>query len=125
MAKTYRLRAPEAMRLHEMPVEEIERYVTDLAGQALDQLPEGVRPSGVNAVALESLGPQAKADWLVWAEWTRACCDSRHRIDDFINPVVDDFVAPDVKLMNEVAGQHVESQLRVQKLENPQMHGRG
>ncbi|MFD9123357.1 hypothetical protein [Kitasatospora sp. NPDC059571] len=125
MAKIINLRAPETMRLHDMSQQDIEEYVRTTATQALDALPEELRPVGVNAVAIDSLRPRIGADPGLWAQWTRACCALQARIEDFEPPVLEDFAAPGTAVHRDVARTHVESQLRTAVLEYPEMHGGG
>lgn len=107
MAKILNLKAPDSMELHKMDPEEIERYVADMAGEAFERLPEGVKPSRVSAVSLNQAIPSA--DWEGWVEWTRACADQRTKIEDYSDPLVDeiDRGAPE--------GQRLASQLRIQQ----------
>ncbi|BBY65528.1 hypothetical protein [Mycolicibacterium helvum] len=112
MAKVVRLNAPASMRVTEMPKEEIERHVAGLADRALDLAGEN-RFVGVNAVALG----QIAGDTTVWAQWTRACCGSRQRIDDYTDPVAEDYgITPGV-LPESIARGHLESHFQVVELQ--------
>jgi hypothetical protein len=114
MAKILNLKAPESMELRRMDPAEIERYVENLAGEALERLPEEVRPAGVSAVSLDQTLPAA--EWEVWAQWTRACADQRKRIEDYSDPVIDEIELPGVDVISEkVSGRALKSQLRVQE----------
>jgi hypothetical protein len=112
MAKILNLKAPETMELRKMAPEEIDRYVTGLAGEALDNLPEGVKPHRVNAVSLNQTLPQA--EWEVWAQWTRACADQASRIEEFTDPVIDEIARAGLP-PEERAGKLLKSELRIQE----------
>lgn len=122
MAKFYQLRAPASMSLHKMSDREIEKMVIQQADKLLNTLPDNMRPVGVQGVVLDSIRPGTAADAGVWAQWTRACCDKRKRIEDFIEPVAEDFAAISEEVMRAKALGHVETQLSVQTLSNPKMH---
>ncbi|MFC4146216.1 hypothetical protein ACFO0M_08105 [Micromonospora mangrovi] len=125
MAKIINLRAPESMRLHDLPEREIEKYVTEQADRILSVLPEEIRPAGVNTVVIDALRPGTAADPGVWAEWSRACCGHRSRIEDFEEPVLQEWTADGSLTHIDARGQHVESQLRHTTLEYPDMHQAG
>jgi hypothetical protein len=83
MAKVIKVRAPENTSLAKMSEAEIRKMVTSEAARHLESLPVDIRPVGVNALSLSS---NPRADVGVWAEWTRACGDQRHRIDEYVDP---------------------------------------
>lgn len=122
MAKILNLRAPESMELRRMQSEEVATYVSKLADEALDRIPDDLRPVGVNAVSLAQRVPGTAAEPGFWAEWTRACCDRRDRIEDFTDPVIEQFERPDSLVLSQLHGEHLETQMRVQMLEHPTMH---
>lgn len=122
MARILNLQAPESMELRKMQPEELERYVSKLADEALDRIPDDLRPVGVNAVALSQHLPGTQAQPGFWAEWTRACCDRRHLIEDFEDPVIEQFEREGSLVTRQLEGEHLESQLRVQMLEHPTQH---
>ena len=124
MARVVQLRMPESERLLDMSAEEIERFVEDHADRVLEGLPEGVRPVGVNAVSLDALRPGSGREIGVWGEWTRACCGKRELIEEFEEPVMEDFMGPAVRVHEGIRGTHVESVFRKVALENPRMHDR-
>lgn len=124
MSKTLRIRAPKSMKLHAMSEREVEKYIAEEAGRMLDAMPRDIRPVGVNKVAIDSLVKGTAADAGVWAQWTRACCDKRDRIDDFVDPVMQEFDQEASLTRPELANEHVESQMRVQTLAYPAMHGK-
>jgi hypothetical protein len=70
-----------------MDEQEIRAFVEKQTSKMLESIPSEIRISEVNSVQLESSVKQVQADG-VWAQWTRACCDRRRRIEDFINPVI-------------------------------------
>ncbi len=113
MAKVFQLRAPDSMTLTDTPLEEVERYVTDMAERGLELLGDSV-PIRVNAVSLAQ-----QVDVEVWAEWSRACCGHRSRIEEFEEPVITDFEIESLPISRRLHGTHLESQLRVIKLEGP------
>lgn len=122
MAKTLRIRAPKSMKLHQLSEKEVEKFITKEASRMLEAMPRDIRPVGVNAVSIDSLVKGTAADPGVWAQWTRACCDKRRDIDDYVDPVVSQF-DPGVLTDNPgMADEHIESQLRIQTLSYPAMH---
>jgi hypothetical protein len=122
MARILSVRAPQSMELRRMKSEEIEKQVSAMADEALERLPKGANPVGINAVSLSQHIPGTNADPGVWAEWTRACCNRRDKIDDFVDPVVDQFERPDSAVAQQIGAQHLESQLKIVHLEHPTMH---
>lgn len=122
MAKILNVQAPASMELRKMRSEEVEKYVSKLADEALDRIPDDLRPVGVNAVSLAQRVPGTAAEPGFWAEWTRACCDRRSRIEDFVDPVIEQFERPDSPVIGQLRGEHLESQMRVQMLEHPTEH---
>ena len=120
MAKILNLQAPKSMSLHTMRAEEIEQHVSKLADEALERGLGGGRPVGVNAIALGQMIPVGGQDLGGWAEWTRACCSNRAQIADFTDPVIDEFEREGSPLIEQLSGQHVESQMRIVTLESPQ-----
>jgi 5'(3')-deoxyribonucleotidase len=99
MAKKFNIRAPKSVKLHEMKEAEIAEFVQKEAGKMLDQMPKEYRPVGVNAVSVDSIAP-VEEEWGVWAQWTRACNDRRPDIEEYIEPLVNEF-DPDMLVMNE------------------------
>lgn len=122
MAKILNLKAPESMELRRMESEEVATYISKLANEALDRIPDDLRPVGINAVSLAQRVPGTAAEPGFWAEWTRACCDHRARIEDFVDPVIEQFERPDSLVISQLAGEHLETQMRVQMLEHPTRH---
>jgi hypothetical protein len=109
MSSIVRLRAPESWALHKMHQQEIEKLVTAEAERMLDAMPTDLRLVGVNAVSVD----QKAADVDVWAQWTRACCGSRARIEEFVDPVLGDISALTTTIKG-ATDQHFESHLTVQ-----------
>jgi hypothetical protein len=125
MPQEYRITPPESMALERMSPREIERIVTEHASRVIESIPEGFRPTEVNRVVLDrAIGrPGGGAgDWGGWAEWTRACCGSRALIDDFQDPLIDEIEVAGSPVLRKVGGIHVESQLRVVDLIDPETH---
>lgn len=122
MTKTIQVRAPKSMKLHAMSEADIAGYVAQEAGRMLESMPKEVRPVGVNAVAIDAFAQRSAADVGGWVQWTRACCDKRKQIEDFIEPVVQDFDPSAALTRPAVAGVHVESLLRREVLSDPKMH---
>lgn len=122
MAKILNLQAPKSMSLQKMGAEEVGQYVSKLADKALDGGLDDLRPVGVNAVALGQRIPGSTSEPGVWAEWVRACCNRRDRIEDFIDPVIDQFEREGSPVAHQLAGEHLESQMRIQTLEHPTKH---
>ena len=124
MSNEYRVRAPKSMQLRRMSPEQVAEYISERADKALDALGE-FRPVAVNRVVVDELVPGDAADPGVWAEWTRACCSHRDRIEEFVDPIVDFLDPSGSTLLRQIGEQHVESQMRVVELQNPTMHKNG
>ena len=92
------------------------------AESALDSLETGSRPIGINAVSLSQRLPGTAAEPGFWAEWTRACCDRRRVIEDFEDPLIEQFEREGSHVTRQLKGEHLESQLRVLELEHPTEH---
>lgn len=127
MSKEYRVSPPESMALERMSAREIEGIVREHASRMLESVPEGFRPVGVNRVVLDRSigrggGLGGAGDWGGWAEWTRACCGSRAQIEDFEDPLIDELERPGSQVARRMGGTHVESQLRIVDLEDPETH---
>lgn len=122
MAKKFNIRAPKSVKLHEMNEREIQAMVRKEAERMLDNLPKDYRPIGVNAVTVESLVPGSNQDPGVWAQWERACCGSRNKIEDFTDPVIQEIEPGDTAMNPQLLQTHFESQMRIINLENPEMH---
>lgn len=122
MAKKFNIQAPESIKLHEMDEREIQAMVEKESIRMLENMPEGYRPIGVNAVTVESMvGGNVQAPG-VWAQWERACCGQQEKIAEFIDPVIRE-IEPDHTVKNpQLLASHYESQMRVIQLENPKMH---
>lgn len=115
MAKVINLKAPKSFSLLKMGEAEVAKYVSEHADRTLASLPDELRPVGVNRV---SLGSNQAADPGVWAQWTRACCDRRSRIEDFTDPVRDDYNDAITPLSGVKANTHIESQMVTYRLED-------
>ena len=87
MSKTIKLKAAKGVNLMDMKEDEIRKLVEEQADVALKQLPRDLRFSDVNSIMLESNPAETQAIG-GWAKWTRACCDKRRRIEDFVNPTL-------------------------------------
>ena len=122
MARVINIRAPKSMQLRTMNAKEIEAQVSKLSDQTLEHLPKEARPVGVNAIAVSQVVPGTRSEQGFWAEWTRACCDRRDVIADFVDPVIDQFEIPASPFATELGGMHVESQMRIVELEHPTLH---
>lgn len=110
MAHVFQFKAPDSLELGRDPERDLEAYAKDMAERSLEVLGDNV-PIGINAVSV------AKPDVEVWVQWTRACCDSRQRIEDFEEPVVADLDVAVTKLPVRMHNTHIESQLRTVRLE--------
>jgi hypothetical protein len=122
VAKILNLQAPKSMQLRDMKSEEVASYVAKHADEALKRMPDDLRPVGINAVALSQRIPGTSSDPGFWAEWTRACCDRRAQIEDFTDPVIEQFERPGSPVTTQLHGEHLETQMRVQMLEHPTQH---
>lgn len=121
MTKYYQLRAPASMSLEKMSDPEIDKMVADQADRMLEALPDELRPVGVQGVVLDSVKAGTAAAPGVWAQWTRACCDKRKRIEDFREPITEEMMEA-AKALRPASYEHIESQLSIQTLSNPRMH---
>jgi hypothetical protein len=110
MARVFEFKAPESFTLEDMTAERLEEHAKGLGERALEALGD-TAPVGVNAVAI------TRTDVEVWVQWTRACCDTRERIEEFDEPVVLDFESSAVRLPARLHGTHLESQLRTVRLQ--------
>jgi hypothetical protein len=122
MARLISLRAPESLRVDRKSQKELDAYVAEHAGRYLAQMPKDIRPAGISGVTLESLVKGTASDPGVWAQWTRACCDRRNEIDDFVDPLRGDLEIAAAQLRPQVA-EHIEALHVTQTLANPKMHG--
>ncbi|HEY0549337.1 MAG TPA: hypothetical protein VGF13_07010 [Verrucomicrobiae bacterium] len=118
--KTFQFRAPVSMKLHTMKSEEIEKYVAQQVDVALKAIPETLRPVGVNAVTIDSIAKGTAADPGVWAQWTRACCDKRKRIEDYKDITPGEM--REIAQLRPVVAEHVETDFSIQVMNNPKMH---
>ena len=82
MAKVFHVRAPDSLAVGKMDEAAINRHVEAEVGKVLSQFAQTARPVGVNMVSVSQLAGGGGG----WAEWTRACCGSRHLIDEYTEP---------------------------------------
>jgi hypothetical protein len=118
--KTFQFRAPSSMKLHTMKAEEIERLVSTQADKALQAIPDTLRPVGVNAVTVDSITKGTAAAAGVWAQWTRACCDKRQRIEDYTDITPAEML--EIAQQRPEVAKHIETDFSIQVLTNPKMH---
>ena len=123
MAKYYQLRAPASISLQKMSEKEIDEMVKERADKALASLPDEFSLVGTQGIIMDSITPGTSAEAGVWAQWTRACCDKRKRIEDFVEPITEDMMNV-AKSLRPQSFEHIESQLSIQTLSNPKMHAR-
>ncbi len=121
MAKYYQFRAPASIALDKMSDREIEKLVAEQSDRMLKALPEEFRPVGVQGIVLDSIREPTAIEGGVWAQWTRACCDKRKRIDEFREPITEELMEA-AKALRPASYEHIESQLSIQALSNPKMH---
>lgn len=114
MARVIRLTAPNSMRLAEMSKDEISRQVSVLADRAL-RLAGDNKVVGVSAVSLGQVAKMGTVE--LWAQWTRSCCGSRQRIEDYADPTPEDYGIAEGVLPQSIAKTHVESSMHIVELQ--------
>lgn len=119
MAKMLNLKAPESMDLRKMEPSEIEKYVVEMAERAFEQMPEGVKPVGINAVSLSQEIEATELEPGAGMMWERVCFKFRSRIEDFTDPVAEEFEREDSPIAGRRPGTRLESQMRIQTYERP------
>lgn len=118
MSRTLKFKNSGKRPLSQMSEEEISKMVIQQAEEMLNGLPNDLKVSDVNSIQLaSSLGEIA--DFGAWAQWTRACCDKRNRIDDFINPVIDELAVFDPKIEKNIFQDHFDSNFEVKQVTEP------
>jgi hypothetical protein len=117
MAKVFHVRAPKTMTLAKMDEASIYKLVEAEATKSLKQMPQAVRPVGVNAVMLSQIGAGGGGGW---AEWTRACCGSRALIDEYTDPTPEELAAAGLAARPVV--KHIESSFTITTPSNLKMH---
>lgn len=80
MARVFEFRAPESMRLGELPEQRVAEAAKRMADKALAALGE-VDPIDVSAVSLSDT-----TGLNIWVDWTRSCSDRSDRIVGFQDP---------------------------------------
>lgn len=118
MSKLMKIKNTSGKALHKMSEPEIREMVIQLADRMLDGIPDEIRVSEINAVQLESSIKEA-ADAGAWAQWTRACCDKRKRIDDFVDPVNEELGIINPGLEKAVFQNHFDSNLSIRQITEP------
>jgi len=115
MLKTIKLKNASGKALHKMTELEIREMVMKQAERMLDSIPKEIRVADVNAVQLESSLKDA-ADGGVWAQWTRACCDKRNRIEDFTYPENPELIISNPGLEKAMFQNHFDSNLSIRQV---------
>jgi hypothetical protein len=116
MAKIFHVRAPHTVKLASMSEQDITKLVEAEATKTLGAFPPNARPVGVNSVRVSQ-------DVGGWAEWTRACCGSRNRIDEYVDPVRGDWEAPSALPGAPSPAEHIESSFKIQTPAHLAAHG--
>ena len=114
-SRTIKLKNNRDVPLQQMKEEEIREMVIKQADTILAALPEDLRVAEVNSVQLESNLKQV-ADTGVWAQWTRACCDRRKRIEDFVDPALNELRIDNPQVEHAVFQNHFDSNFSVRKV---------
>lgn len=117
MSKVFHVRAPKSLALAKMDEASIYKLVEAEATKALRQMPQNVRPVGINAVLLSQVGTGGGG----WAEWTRACCGSRNLIDEYVDPTPEELATAGLAARPQV--KHIESSFTITTPSNLAMHG--
>ncbi|MEM9001688.1 MAG: hypothetical protein AAGB24_15620 [Bacteroidota bacterium] len=115
MARTLKLNNTGKVPLSKMSEKEIRGMVIKQAEEMLDRIPKDLRVSQVNSIQLESSLSEI-ADVGAWAQWTRACCDKRNRIDDFINPVINELSVSDPLIEKNIFQDHFDSNFEIKQV---------
>lgn len=115
MSRTLKFNNSGKTPLSKMSEKEISKMVIQQAEEMLEKLPKDLRVSQVNSIQLESSLHEV-ADFGAWAQWTRACCDKRNQIDDFINPVIDELVVFDPRIERSIYQDHFDSNFNVKQV---------
>lgn len=115
MSKTVKLHNASGIPLHRMSEEEIRELVTKLSEGILDSIPKVIRVAEVNSVKVESTLKES-ADYGVWAQWTRACCDKRDRIEEFTDPSNEELGITNSSLEKAVHQNHFDSNLSIRQV---------
>jgi hypothetical protein len=115
MSKTIKLQNASGRALHTMSENEIRELVIKQADKMLSSIPDGIRISDVNSVQLESSLKEA-ADVGAWAQWTRACCDKRDRIEEFTDPVINELGISNPNLERVLHQNHFDSNLSIRQV---------
>ncbi|MFN9622036.1 MAG: hypothetical protein ACK587_04255 [Cyanobacteriota bacterium] len=118
MARTIKLQNVAKTALGRMDEKEITAMVEKLADQMLRSLPEELKVSDINSIQLESSLKEVAADG-VWAQWTRACCDKRRDIADFIDPVISELAVNTPQIERAVFQDHFDTNFVVKKVTEP------
>lgn len=119
MSKTIKFKNSKDVALHQMKEEEIRDMVTKQADAMLAALPKELQVSEINSVQLESSLKQV-ADTGVWAQWTRACCDRRKSIEDFVDPAITELGITNPEIEKSVFQNHFDSNLSIRKVTEPE-----
>ena len=115
MSKTIKFQNASGVALHKMSENEIRELVIKQADRMLESIPHEIRIAGVNSVQLESSLKDA-ADIGGWAQWTRACCDKRNRIEDFTDPILPELAITDPGLEKLLHQNHFDSNLSIKQV---------
>ena len=119
MSKTINLKTTDDVVLHKMTEEQIRQMVIKQADEMLKSVPKDLRISEVNSIKLESNLRQV-AEIGGWAEWTRACCDKRRFIEDFVDPQIHELGITDPRIEKTVFQNHFDSNLSFKKITEPE-----
>ena len=115
MSQLYKVKAAPSLRLKDMSEDEVTKLVSAQADEMLSALPKHLRASGVNAIQLESSAAEI-AGTGVWAQWTRACCDRRRRIEDFVYPADIEQLRIDPELGRKIKQDHFDTSFEVRQV---------
>jgi hypothetical protein len=115
MSKTIKLQNASGKALHKMTENEIRELVIKQADKMLNSIPGDIRIADVNSVQLESSLKEA-ADVGAWAQWTRACCDKRDRIEEFTDPENIELAISNPKIERALHQNHFDSNLSIRQV---------
>ena len=119
MSKTFKLTAAEDLSLHKMTETQIRDMVAKQADSMIKNLPKDLKLSEVNSIQLGS-NRREMADIEGWIQWTRACCDRRKLIEDFVDPVIDDLKIQNPAIEKVLMQNHFDSNLSIRGITEPE-----
>jgi hypothetical protein len=119
MSKTFKLTTSNDVSLHKMTETQIRDMVIKQADSMIKNLPKDLKLSEVNSVQLES-NRREMADIGGWVQWTRACCDRRKIIENFVDPAIDELKIHNPAIEKLLFQNHFDSNLSFKQITEPE-----